>query len=89
MEVALTRPHLVQAARGEFVEAHWHERMGLERGAVRVSGRVWRGLLPFFHKETAALELELGIGAARGRGWVKRAEKMLGGHREGFKSAGA
>jgi len=45
-EVALSRPHLVEAARGELVEAH--EWMGLDRGAVGVPGRVRRRLFPFF-----------------------------------------
>jgi len=67
-EVALARSHLVEAASGELIEAH--ERVGLDRGAVGVSGRVWRGLFPFFDKEAPALELELGIGAARWGGWI-------------------
>ena len=45
-EVALARPHLVKAARGEPVEAH--EPVGLDRGAVGVPGRVQRRLFPFF-----------------------------------------
>jgi len=45
-EVALAGSHLVKAARGELVEAH--ERVGLDRGAVGVSGRVRRRLFPFF-----------------------------------------
>ena len=45
-EVALARPHLVQVARGELVEAH--KPMGPERGAVWVAGRVRRGFFPFF-----------------------------------------
>jgi len=45
-EVAFARPHLVEAARGEFVEAH--ERVGLDRGAVGVPGRVRRRLFLFF-----------------------------------------
>jgi len=67
-EVALAGSHLVEAARGELVEAH--ERVGLDRGAVGVSGRVRRRLFPFFDKEAPTLELELGIGAARGGGRI-------------------
>jgi len=63
--------------------------MGLERGAVRVSGRVWCGLFPFFDEEAPTLELQLGVGAARRRGWVVFAKKVLGGHREGFEPARA
>ena len=44
-EVALAGSHLVEAARGELVEAH--ERVGLDRGAVGVSSRVWRRFFPF------------------------------------------
>jgi len=65
-EVALARPHLVKAARGELVEAH--EWVGLDRGAVRVSGRVRCGLFPLLDEEVPTLELQLGVGAARGRG---------------------
>jgi len=86
-EVALARPQLVQAARSEFVEAY--EWMGLERGAVRVPGRVRRGVFTFFHEEAPTLELQLVVGAARGRGWVVFAKKVLGGHRKGFEPAGA
>jgi len=46
-EVALARPHLGEATRGELVEAH--ERMGLERGTVGIAGRVGRCFFPFFH----------------------------------------
>jgi len=38
-QVALPRPHLVKAAGREFVEAH--ERVGLQRGTVGVSGWAW------------------------------------------------
>jgi len=56
-EVALPRSHLVEAARGELVEAHkW---VGSEPGAVGVSGRVWTGLVPFFHEEVLTFEFEL------------------------------
>jgi len=63
-EVALSRSHLVEAARGELVVAH--EGVGLQRGAERVPGRVWSGLVPFFHEEVLALEFKLRVGAARG-----------------------
>ena len=33
------------------------------------------------------MELQLGIGAARGRGWVVFTKKVLGGHQEGFEPA--
>jgi len=84
-EVALAGSHLVKAARGELIEAH--ERMGLDRGAVGVSGRVRRRLFPFLDKEVPTLELKLGIGAARGGGWVVFAQKVLRGYWEGFEPA--
>jgi len=40
--------------------------MGLERGAVRVPGHVWRSLVPFFHEEVLAFELELRVRAEWG-----------------------
>ena len=52
-EVALTRSHLVYATRVELGEAH--ERIGLLRGAVRVSGEVKHHRLPFF-QETVPTE---------------------------------
>jgi len=63
-EVAFTRSHLMYSARGELVQAH--ERVRFERGAVWVSSRVRRSLLPFCHEEAPALEFKLGVGAARG-----------------------
>jgi len=63
-EVPLPRSHLVEAARSELVEAH--EGVGLQRGLVRVPGRVWRGLVPFFNEEVLALKLKLRVGAALG-----------------------
>jgi len=54
-EVALTTSHLVEAARGELVLAH--KQVGLERGAVWVSGWISSCLIPFFHEEAAAFEL--------------------------------
>ena len=63
-EVALARSYLVEAARGERVEAH--EWVGLDRGAVGVPGQVRRRPFPFFDLEAPTLELKLGIGAARG-----------------------
>jgi len=62
--------------------------MGLKRGAVGVSGWVRSGLFPFLNEEVLALELQLGVGMARGRG-REFAEKVLGGHREGLEPAGA
>jgi len=71
VEVALARPHRMQAARGKYVETH--KRMGLERGTVWVHGRIRGGILPFFDKETPAKEFELGVGAAwRGQGRFRR-----------------
>jgi len=55
----------------------------LERGAVRVSSRVRRSLLRLFHEETPALELKLGVGAARGALGVMIYEQVLGGNWEG------
>ena len=81
-EVTPPRSHLVEAARGELVEAH--ERVGLQRGAERVPGRVWSGLVPFIHEEVFAFELELRVGAARGGHRVEVAEEVLGGDREGI-----
>ena len=63
--------------------------MGLERGAVGVSGRVRRGFIPLFHQKILALELEQGVGATRWGGRVYLADEVLGGHWEGFKPAGA
>ena len=63
-EVTLPRSHLVEAAGGELVEAH--ERVGLQRGAERVTGRVWSGLVPLFHEEVLAFEFKLRVGAAWG-----------------------
>jgi len=81
--VALPRSHLVEAAGGELVEAH--ERVGLQRGAERVSGWVWSGLVPFFHEEVLALEFKLPVGAARGGLGVEVGNEVLGSDREGFK----
>ena len=86
-EVALPRSHLVEAARGELVEAH--ERVGLQRGLVWVPGRVWSSLIPFFHEEVLALKLELWVGAARGGLRIEVAKEVLGGDREGVKPIGA
>jgi len=63
--------------------------VGPERGAVGVSGWVRCRFLPFLDEEALALELQLGVGAARGGGWVLVTEEVLGGHREGFEPAGA
>jgi len=82
-EVALPRSHLVKAARSKLVEAH--ERVGLQRGAERVPGRVWSSLVPFFHEEVLALKLELWVGAARGGLGIEVAEEVLRGDREGVK----
>jgi len=57
--------------------------MGLYRGAVLIPGRVRRSLLPLFHEEVLAQELELGVGAAQGGRRVGFAEQVLGGDREG------
>ena len=80
-EVALPRSHLVEAARGEFVEAH--ERVGLQRGLVWVPGRVWSGLVPFFHEEVLALKFKLRVGATRGGLREELAEQVLRGDWEG------
>jgi len=56
--------------------------MGFDRGAVWVAGRVWCGLLSLAHKETAALELQLGVGAARGGLSVVVEKQVRGGDRE-------
>jgi len=61
--------------------------MGPERRAVWVSGRSRRGLLPFCHKEAPASELELGVRATLGRGWMESSQEVLGGHRKGMKPA--
>jgi len=63
-EVALARPHLVEATCVEFGEAHG--RMRLERGAVLVPGWVRRPLLPLSHEEVFTQELKLRVSAARG-----------------------
>jgi len=82
-EVALPRSHLVEAASGEFVEAH--ERVGLQRGPERVPSRVWSGLVPFFHEEVLAFKLELLVGAARRGLRTEVTKEVLGDHREGIK----
>jgi len=74
-EVALARPHLVYAPHVELAKAH--KRMGLKCGAEDVPGGVRRGLLPFFHEEVPAQELELGVGAARGGRGVVFTEQVL------------
>jgi len=61
----------------------------LERGAVRVPGHVWQGLVPFFHEEVFAFELELGVAAAWRGLRVELAEQVLGGNWEGTKPIGA
>jgi len=63
--------------------------MRLERGAVWVPGWVRRGLFPFFEKETPALELELGVGAAWGGLGVMIYEQVLEGDREGAEPVGS
>jgi len=63
--------------------------MRFDPGAVRVPGWVWSGLVTFFHEETPALELQLGVGAARGGLGVGLAEQMLGGDRKGAEAPGA
>jgi len=55
----------------------------LERGAEGVSSRVRRSLLPFLHEEIPALELELGVGAARGGLGIVIDKQVLGGDWEG------
>jgi len=77
-EVALPRSHLVDASRGELVKAH--ERVRLKGVVVGVSGVVRSGLLPFLHEEVSALELELGVGAARGGLRIVLGEEVLGGN---------
>jgi len=62
-KVALAKPHLVQATRVELGKAH--EGVGFQRGAIFVSGGVWRNHFPFFHETVPTQELELGVGAAR------------------------
>ena len=57
-EVAFPRSHLMEASRGELVPAH--KRVGLDRPSVRVSGRIWRGLVPFCYEEVLAFELSRG-----------------------------
>jgi len=52
-----------------------------EGGAERVSDRVRRGLVPFFHEEVFALEFELRVGAARGGRGVVVDDQVLGGDR--------
>jgi len=70
-EVALSRPHLVEASCVKLGEAH--ERVGFKRGAIRVSLWVRRGQFPLLHKEFPAEELELRVCAARGGSGVRLA----------------
>ena len=81
-QVAFPRSQLVKAAGGKLVQAH--EGMGLEGGAVRVPGRIRRGIFPFFHEEAPTLELKLWIRAAGRRVIVLFTEKVLRGNREGL-----
>jgi len=62
-QVALARPHLVQATRVELGKAH--EGVGFQRGALFVSGWVRRNQFPFFHETVPTQGLELGVGTAR------------------------
>ena len=86
-EVAVARPHLVKATRVEFGEAH--KRMRLERGAVCVSRGVRCFLLPLFHEEFSAQDLELRVVAARGGAGVRLDQQVLGGDWEGRVAVGA
>jgi len=86
-EVALTRPHLVQATHVELGKAH--EGVGFQRGAVFISGGVRHNQIPFFHEAVLAQELELGVGVARGGRRVRLAEQVLGGDGEGGEAIGA
>ena len=54
-EVALARPHLVEATRVKLGKAH--EGVGFERRAVFVSGGVRRNQFPFLHEAVLAQEL--------------------------------
>jgi len=63
-EVAFPRSYLVEGSRRELVQTH--EWVGLEGGAVWVSGRIRRGPVPFFHEQVLEFELQLGVGAALG-----------------------
>jgi len=83
-EVTLPRSHLVEAARRKLVEAH--ELVGLQRGVEWVPGRVWSGLVPFFHEEVLALKLKLWVGAARGGLRIEVAKEVLRGDREGVQA---
>jgi len=86
-EVATPRSHLVDASRGELVKAH--EGVRLKGGGVWVSGVVRSGLLPFFHEEVSALELELGVGAAQGGLGIVLGEQVLGGNWKGTEAVRA
>ena len=86
-EVALTRPHLVKATRVELGEAH--KRMGLQRGAVGVSGGVRRYPFPFLQEERLAAELKLWVGSAWGGSGVQLSQQVLGGDRKGGEAVGA
>ena len=80
-EVALPRPHLVKATRVELGKTHkW---VGRQRGAVGVSFRTRRFILPLLHQEFLAEELKLRVGAARGRVGVSLSQQVLGGDRKG------
>jgi len=79
-EVALARSHLVDPFRLEFIEAH--EGVGLEGGAVLVSGQVRCPGLPFFHEEVAAAPPLLWVGSPLGGVRVGFGKGGLRGHRE-------
>jgi len=55
---------------------------------VWVSGRIWCGLVPFFHEEVLAFKLKLRVGAARGGLGKELAEQVLGGDWEGIEPIG-
>jgi len=58
--------------------------MRLERGAVRIPGRIRRGIFPFFHEEALTLELEQGVRPASRRVIVLFTEKVFRGNWEGL-----
>ena len=72
----------MKAAGGKLAQAD--EGMRLEGGAVRVPGRIRRGIFPFFHEEAHTLELKLGIRAAGRRVMVLFTEKVLRDNPEGL-----
>jgi len=85
-EIALAGSHLGDPSPVQFVEAH--KGMGLEGGAVRVSGWVRYQGLTFLHEEVAASPPLVGVKAPHGMVGVHFGKDRLRCHREGGETVG-